>query len=90
MYDNVCKYLAETFTSDLATWLLGSPQSDQLRPLKTELSNEQIRTDSLILLESDDLVLHVEFQTEPDAKIPFRMTDYRLRVYRSFPNREMQ
>jgi predicted transposase/invertase (TIGR01784 family) len=89
MYDNVCKYLAETFTFDLATWLLGSPPSEQLHPLKTELSNEQIRTDSLILLESSDLVLHIEFQTEPDAKMPFRMTDYRLRVYRSFPNREM-
>lgn len=41
------------------------------------------------MLQSDDLVLHIEFQTEPKAVIPFRMTDYRLRVYRRFPRKQM-
>lgn len=35
-------------------------------------------------------MLHCEFQTEPKADIPFRMADYRLRVYRRFPNKRMQ
>ena len=62
MYDNICKYLAENFQADLATWLLGSPvELTELSP--TELSNEPIRADSLILLQSENLILHIEFQT---------------------------
>ena len=55
----------------------------------TELSLEPIRADSLILEQSEDLVLHLEFQTEPDEKMGFRMLDYRVRVYRRFPNKTM-
>ena len=40
-------------------------------------------------MQSDDIVLHLEFQTSPDEDIPFRMADYRLRVYRRYPNKEM-
>ena len=73
---------------DIATWLLGEPISlTKLDP--KELSLEPIRTDSLILKESDDLVLHAEFQTEPDSEMPFRMADYRLRVYRRHPQKRM-
>lgn len=89
MFDSICKFLAENFSEDLASWLLGSPvRLTELSP--QELSLEPIRADSLILLQSDDLVLHTEFQTEPDAKIPFRMLDYRVRVYRRFPNKVMR
>jgi predicted transposase/invertase (TIGR01784 family) len=89
MYDNICKFIAENFKDDLATWLLGSPiKLTELSP--TELSNEPIRADSLILLQSDNLVLHIEFQTDADEDIPFRMLDYRVRVYRRFPNKEMR
>ena len=89
MYDNICKFLAQEFPNDLATWLLGFPVAlTELSP--TELSNEPIRADSLILQQSDDLVLHTEFQTKPDVDIPFRMIDYRLRVYRRFPQKEMR
>jgi predicted transposase YdaD len=63
MYDNICKYLAENFQADLATWLLGSPvELTELSP--TELSNEPIRADALILLQSENLILHIEFQTD--------------------------
>lgn len=89
MYDNICKFLAEEFSPDLASWILGeSIELTQLSP--RELSHEPIRVDSLILLQSDQLVLHLEFQTEPDAEIPFRMADYRLRVYRRFPEKDMR
>ncbi len=57
----------------------------------SELSLEPIRADSLILQDIDsNLVLHLEFQTDPDPDIPFRMTDYRLRVYRRFPQKRMR
>jgi predicted transposase/invertase (TIGR01784 family) len=89
MFDNVCKFLAETYSVDFATWLLGQPTTfTQLSP--TELSIEPIRADALILLQSEELVLHLEFQTDPDADIPFRMADYRLRVHRRFPNKQMR
>ncbi|MBD2778891.1 Rpn family recombination-promoting nuclease/putative transposase [Iningainema tapete] len=88
MFDNVCKFLAEHFSTDFATWLLGEPITlTELSP--QELSLEPIRADALILLQSDKTILHLEFQTEPDPKIPFRMADYRLRAYRRFPQKEM-
>ncbi len=84
MYDNVCKFLAESFSSDFAQWLLGEPMGlTKLSP--TELFVEPIRADALILLQSQEVVLHMEFQTQPDGEIPFRMNDYRLRVYRLYP-----
>ncbi len=88
MYDNICKFIAEMFSEDLSDWLIGKSISlTQLKP--KELSLEPIRADSIIFLQSDELILHLEFQTEPDAKIPFRMADYRLRLYRKFPNKEV-
>ena len=88
MFDNVCKYLTETFSEDYAAWLLGKPVTlTSLSP--KELSLEPIRADALILEQSDDLVLHLEFQTEVDKTIGFRMLDYRVRVYRRFPHKTM-
>ena len=89
MYDNTCKFIAEHFTTDIATWLLGKPlELTKLEP--SELSLEPIRADSLILLQSDEIILHVEFQTNPDEAIPFRMADYRLRVFRRYPSKQMR
>jgi predicted transposase/invertase (TIGR01784 family) len=89
MYDNVCKFLAENYSRDFAQWLLGEPISfTQLSP--SELSLEPIRADALILLESDQIILHLEFQTDPDPKMSFRMLDYRTRVYRRFPKKTMR
>ena len=68
---------------------LGEPIAlTELSP--SELSLEPIRADALMLLQSDSLVLHVEFQTQPDPEIPFRMLDYRVRVYRRFPHKLMR
>ncbi len=88
-FDSTCKFLAESFSSDFAAWLLGKPIAfSKLSP--SELSIEPIRADALILLDSDDLILQIEFQTEPDANIPFRMADYRLRIFRRFPNKQVR
>ncbi len=60
----------------------------ELKP--SELSLEPIRTDALILLESEQSVLHLEFQTLPKKNIPFRLLDYRVRVYRKYPDKPMR
>jgi predicted transposase YdaD len=50
MFDPTCKFLAESFPADFATWLVGEPVAlTKLSP--TELLLEPIRADSLILLE---------------------------------------
>ena len=88
MYDNVCKFLAENFATDLAQWLLNEPVDlTVLEP--TELQVDPIRADSLIFLESPNLILHIEFQTTPKDDVPFRMADYRLRLYRRYPNKRI-
>ena len=88
MYDEICKFIAENFAVDLATWLLGEPiHFTLLEP--TELQVAPIRADSLIFLESDELILHIEFQTDPKDDIPFRMADYRLRIHRRFPHKRI-
>ena len=84
MIDNICKFLAESFSKDFASWILGEAITlTKIEP--SELSVEPIRADSVIFLESAELILHIEFQTDPNKNIPFRMTDYRLRQYRKFP-----
>ena len=89
MYDNVCKFLAENFSGDFARWIFGQPMGlTKLSP--TELFVEPIRADALILLQSSKIVLHLEFQTQPDKSIPFRMADYRLRVHRRYANKDMR
>ncbi|NJL89406.1 MAG: Rpn family recombination-promoting nuclease/putative transposase [Coleofasciculaceae cyanobacterium SM2_1_6] len=88
MYDNICKLLAENFPADFARWLLGSPiPLSKLEP--SELSAEPIRADSLIFLESADIILHLEFQTTTDENMPLRMLDYWVRIRRRFPTKQI-
>ncbi|MDF5721395.1 MAG: Rpn family recombination-promoting nuclease/putative transposase [Rhizonema sp. PD37] len=89
MYDDTCRFLAEHFSTDFASWLLGKPVTmTELKP--SELSLDPIRADALILLESDESVLHIEFQTLPKNNIPFRVLDYRVRMYRKDPTKPMR
>jgi len=63
MYDSTCKFIALEYSRDLATWLLGKPLDlTEIKP--SELSLEPIRADTLIFLESEELILHIEFQTD--------------------------
>jgi len=89
MYDDTCRFLAEHFSADFASWLLGeSVTLTEIQP--SELSLDPIRADALILLESDESVLHIEFQTLPKNTVPFRVLDYRVRMYRKEPTKPMQ
>ena len=87
-YDNTCKFLAETFPSDFASWLLGRPIAlTKLEP--SELSPEPIRADSVIFLESSEVILHLEFQTRTDDSMAYRMANYWLRLYGKYPTKEI-
>ncbi len=87
-YDNTCKFLAETFPSDFASWLLGRPiQLTKLEP--SELSVEPIRADSVIFLESSEIILHLEFQTRTNENMAFRMVDYWVRLRRKYRNKQI-
>jgi predicted transposase/invertase (TIGR01784 family) len=89
MYDNTCKYLAENFSEDLSSWLIGERVAlVELNP--TELNVAPIRADSIIFLNNEALILHLEFQTDADPDMAFRMADYRLRAYRKFPTKRMR
>lgn len=89
MYDDTCRFLAEHFSADFASWLLGEPvEMTELKP--SELSLDPIRTDALILLQSAASFLHLEFQTMPKNSVPFRMLDYRVRGYRKDPTKPMR
>jgi predicted transposase YdaD len=76
-FDNCCKILAEKYPARFAAWLLGEPIST-VEVLKTELGIEPIRADSLILLQVQGQILHIEFQSklESDPPLPLRFLDY--------------
>ncbi|MEM6752182.1 MAG: DUF4351 domain-containing protein [Cyanobacteria bacterium P01_C01_bin.38] len=82
--DNVCKLLAEKYPDDFARWLINV--ESPVKVLKTELSIEPIRADSLTFLQTKNRILHIEFQTLTKSKppIPFRMLDYFVRLVRQY------
>lgn len=85
-FDNVCKYLAELYPVAFANWLLPEAGDEPVRVLKTELSLEPIRADSLTFLRTSNQILHLEFQTSAisEPSIPFRMLDYAVRLKRQY------
>ena len=84
-YDNVCKIIAEKYPSDFVGWLLNE-RPGKIRVLKTELSIEPIRADSVKFLRTDNRILHIEFQTLTTSKpeISFRILDYSVRLKRTY------
>ncbi|BAY42532.1 hypothetical protein SAMD00079811_01090 [Scytonema sp. HK-05] len=84
-YDNTCKYLAEQYPADFIKWLLSTETSD-IEILKTELSLEPIRADSVTFLQIINTILHLEFQTLPSSNpaMDFRMLDYYTRLKREY------
>ncbi len=88
MYDNTCKFLVEKFFKDFATWLFVKPiELTKLEP--SELASDPILADSVILLESTEIIVHLEFQTKTDDTMAYRMANYWLRLYGKYPNREI-
>jgi predicted transposase/invertase (TIGR01784 family) len=84
-FDNLCKLLAEKYPLRFATWVLGEvPASVEV--LKTELSIEPIRADSVTFLQTEGRILHLEFQTTwtSDPPMPLRLLDYWVRLHRLY------
>ncbi|MEH2269591.1 MAG: DUF4351 domain-containing protein [Nostoc sp.] len=84
-YDNLCKILAEKYPRDFTRWLLNQePQT--IKILKTELSIEPIRADSVTFLQTENRILHLEFQTTIQSQKPIslRMLDYYVRLTRKY------
>jgi predicted transposase YdaD len=84
-FDNVCKLLAEKYPADFVRWLTAD-DARNIKVLKTELSIEPIRADSVIFIQTSSQILHIEFQTLTLSKpgIPFRMLDYSVRLKRQY------
>lgn len=82
-YDNVCKYLSEKYPESFATWLLGQETAAPVEVLKTELSIEPIRADSVTFLRTRERIFHLEFQVKvpTDKPMPLRMLNYWVRLY---------
>ena len=80
-YDNLCKILAETYPRDFARWLLNQ-EPQQIEILKTESIVEPIRCDWIAFLQTENQILHLEFQTiiQLQKPIPLRMLDYYVRL----------
>ncbi len=77
--------LAEKYPADFARWLIGE-ESTNIEVLKTELSLEPIRADSVTFIRTGNIILHIEFQTltQSNPAVPFRMLDYSVRLKRQY------
>ena len=84
-FDNLCKLLSEKHPTRFASWVLGASQVS-VEVLKTELSIEPIRADSVTFLRLQGQLLHLEFQTKLESNPPLslRMLDYWVRLYRLY------
>ncbi|MBD2365381.1 Rpn family recombination-promoting nuclease/putative transposase [Anabaena minutissima FACHB-250] len=84
-YDNLCKIIAEQYPRDFIRWLL-TQEPQQIEILKTELSIEPIRADSVTFLQTENRILHLEFQTTIKSQTPIalRMLDYYVRLTRKY------
>ncbi|HBQ98899.1 MULTISPECIES: Rpn family recombination-promoting nuclease/putative transposase [unclassified Roseofilum] len=85
-FDNTCKFLATQNPISFVRLLLPQVNTSNVQVIKTELSTEPVRADSLILLKAADTILHLEFERIPKADPPLaeRMIDYWLRLYRKY------
>jgi predicted transposase YdaD len=84
-FDNLFKLLSEKYPTNFASWILNRPETE-VEVLKTELSIEPIRADSVTFLQLQGRILHLEFQTQwqSNPPLPLRMLDYWVRLYRLY------
>ncbi len=84
-FDNLCKLLAEKHPDRFASWVLGQSVQSAI-VLKSELSIEPIRADSVTFLKFQGQILHLEFQVKLDSEppLPLRFLDYWVRLYRLY------
>lgn len=100
MIDDFCKQLVARHPASIGRWVLGltAAEPSSARAIDTnptwqlldrELSSDPLHADSVILLPADPgrsgaPILHLEFQTRPDALMAERMLEYWIRLHRRF------
>ena len=84
-FDNLCKLLAEKHPERFASWVLGQPV-ESATVLRSELSIEPIRADSVTFLRFQGKILHLEFQVKllSEPPLPLRFLDYWVRLFRLY------
>jgi len=95
--DDFCKQLVARHPASVGRWVLGRIAEDNplgasdsggstWQLLDRELSTAPLHADSVVLLPEGNTseILHLEFQTRPDAAIAERMLDYWIRLHRRF------
>ena len=91
--DDFCKQLVARHPASVSRWVLGRiAETEQpavggsWQLLDRELSSAPLHADSVVLLpeSSTGAILHLEFQTRPDAAIAERMLEYWIRLHRRF------
>ncbi|QUV83754.1 DUF4351 domain-containing protein [Chloracidobacterium aggregatum] len=92
-YDNLCKYLAETYPAAFVRWLARhypelphDMEAAEVEVLKTELPVEPIRADFVTFIRAAGVLLHIEFHLDPasDPPLAFRMLEYWVRLFRRY------
>lgn len=98
MIDDFCKRLVARHPASVGRWVLSLTEPDRGRLdlshpiassswqlLDRELSSDPLHADTVILLPQDPgPILHLEFQTRPDAAMAERMLEYWIRLHRRF------
>ena len=91
--DDFCKQLVLQHPASVGQWVLSQiAEPPPLNPdgswqvLDRELSSAPLHADSVVLLPEagSESILHLEFQTRPDALIAERMLEYWIRLHRRF------
>lgn len=80
MYDLTMKCISPEFPEDLATLIFG--RRLDLKPLPESLPTTEHRPDFLarVTTPAREFVIHIEFQTRYDPKMPIRMVSYHGRI----------
>lgn len=94
MIDDFCKQLVARHPASVGGWVLSriaeaephGAGNGTWQLLDRELSGAPLHADSVVLLPETPTgtILHLEFQTRPDAAIAERMLDYWIRLHRRF------
>ncbi len=91
--DDFCKQLVARHPASVGGWVLGRIAEAEApagggswQLLDRELSSAPLHADSVVLLPEagTGTILHLEFQTRPDAAIAERMLEYWIRLHRRF------
>lgn len=79
-YDDSLKILISENPQDFASWLLKGAQVKGKR--STEFTGRKVEADALldVIMEDEEILLHIEFQSENDPSMPERMLEYAFRA----------